>query len=503
MNFVYENIAKEEYQKIKLILSENIGNPKIENIKNCSEAIKYSNTSGSLNIKYYKTKKVMIQGNFRDIETIIEKIKKSLKLTPKGYKLNESQVTEGCENSEIIFGFDEAGKGETFGSLFLGVVEIINKNVDYLKGMLGRKDVKKMNLIQIENFYNAIKGKFKHKVKQISPKEIDSLQLNIIMDRGYIELIKSFPNSSNNQAMFLDDYGIGHELNEKLTEIRKNGIKVVVLHGADKKYLACSIASLVARRARLLEMDRLSKEHILINPESGKKVGFKSGSPSNPETEKYLVTYRKLYPNSDFPNFVRMKWGNVRKIESEFPKKEISLSFKCKYCNEEGHKICLIYNNSKSQTECFCSQCGKEIDPIELKGFFKNKNIVIDTSTIISRIISKDFETNLHFEGCNFIIPSMLYEELDSKQPIIKAGGTKEIQALRKLNDEGKANLIDFDVEDYSDVANDKKFLRVIRAKDGIMLTKDWNLASFSEIGDFVIHIIEDKKSYLKKMNIE
>ena len=82
MNFVYENIAEGEYQKIKLILSDNIGNYEIEEVQHCNEALKFINENGSLNLRYYKTKKLMFQGDLNNIEEIIEKIKQyySLKI---------------------------------------------------------------------------------------------------------------------------------------------------------------------------------------------------------------------------------------------------------------------------------------------------------------------------------------------------------------------------------------------------------------------------------------
>jgi len=503
MNFVYENIEEKDYKEIRSVLCKKIGAPKEESIEHCIEAIKFSNTKGSLNVRYYKTKKLMFQGNLEDIDSILKDIKEDLGIMPNEAKnLSQSSFSEPKNNKDFFLGFDEAGKGETFGSLFLGGVKIEKKNLEYLGGMLGGKNIKKMNKIQIENLFNAIRDKFSYEIKQNPPKHIDSLQMNTLLDRGYIELIKKLNEEPSKMALFLDDYGIGYELKSKLTELEKNGSYIVVSSNADEEYLACSLASLISRRARLIEMDYLSKENIILDPQTGEKVFFNNGSPSNPETEKYLITYRKLYPFSDFPPFIRTKWGNVREIETRFPKQVSNLSFKCKYCNEEGYKICMFYDNVNKITECFCPRCSKKIDVMELRGFFKNKDIIIDTSVIISRIISKDLETEKHLEGCKFVIPSMLYDELDSKQPTIKLGGTREIENLRKLHEKKEITLIEFDVEDYSEVKNDKKFLRVLRNKNGVMLTKDSNLANFSEIKEFVIHIIDDKNSYIKKMGL-
>lgn len=499
MNFVYIDIEEGNYQNLKSFLGKKIGIPKQETVQYCIEALKFSNSNGSLAIRYYKTKKLTVQGDLRDIDNIVKEIEEQLGIVPENSKRN---FPEQSINKDFFLGFDESGKGETFGSLFLGGVKIEKKDLEYLKGMFGSKNVKRMDKIQIENLFNAIKNKFSYEIIQMSPKEIDSLQINILLDRGYIELIKKLNKESRREALFLDDYGVGYELKSKFNDLEREGSFISVSQGADEEYLASSLASLISRRARLIELENLSKEHVIIDPQTGEKVLFNNGSPANPETEKYLMTYRKLYPFSDFPPFVRTKWGNVREIETRFPKQVSSLSFKCKYCNEESYKICMFYDNLDKVTECFCPRCCKKIDTMELKGFFKNKEIIIDTSVIISRIISKDLETKKHLEKCSFVIPSILYDELDSKQPTIKLGGMREIEDLRKLHDAEEIKLSEFDVEDYSEVKNDKKFLRILRSKNGVMLTKDSNLANFSEIKEFVIHIIDNKESYIKKIGL-
>lgn len=500
MNFVYENVIEQDYQKVKELLQIILGEPTIDSIQYCIEALTFSNEKGSLNIRYFQTKKLMFQGNFENIQEIIDNIEKDIGLKPKDKPSLQDYSEERESGREIILGFDESGKGETFGSLFLGGIRIEKNNLDYLIGMLKGKDMKKLDKSRIECLFNAIKGKFSYEVKQIFPQDIDSMPLNILLDREYIKLINKISKEPTKEILSLDDYGIGFELQTHINELKRNGMITNVTKEADMKYIASSLASLVSRRARLLDMERLSKENIIINPENGEKIFFQSGSPSNSETEKYLIAYRKLYPFSDFPSFVRTKWGNVREIELRIPKRNSDISFTCKYCQKGGHKICLHYNPLKSVTECFCPACTKHIDVVELKGFFKSKDIIIDTSTIISRIVSKDLNTSKYLEGCNFIIPSLLYGELDSKQPDMKKGGEKEVTELRNFQDNGMIKLVDFDSGDYSDVENDKKFLRILRAKNGVMLTKDRNLATFSEIGEFVIEVIENKESYIKKL---
>lgn len=502
MTFVFENIEGDKYQEIRNVLCSNFGEPIPETIDHCTEALKFKTSEGNLSSRYFKTKKLMLQCGSEKVKVIVSKVGSEIGLASEAPANLEKYSLDKDVDRDFFLGFDEAGKGETFGSLFLGGVKIRKENVTYLQGMLKGKNVKKLSKQQIDSIYNAIKGKFDESILKKSPAEIDSLQMNTLLDRGYLELIGKLTNEYAKEAIFIDDYGLGYELTTELNNLKESGCLIFATNAADIKSIACSIASLISRRARLAEMERLSKENVLIHPETGKKVSFESGSSANQETEEYLTTHRTLYPFSSFPSFVRTKWGNVREIERRLPKKENTLSFKCKYCNHTGHKICIHYDSTNSRTECFCPACGKEIDVMELKGFFKNNEIIMDTSAVISRIVSKDLETCKHLEGCKFIIPSIMYEELDTKQPPIKIGGNNEVDSLRGLSEGGQIGIADFDVEDYSDVQNDKKFLRVLRAKNGVMLTKDANLALFSEIGEFVIHVIDDKAVYLKRAGI-
>jgi ribonuclease HIII/predicted nucleic acid-binding protein len=501
MNFIYEKIEEEEYQKIKTILSSDIGNQKEEEVQYCNEALRFSNKQGHLSVRYYQTKKLMLHGNLEGIEDIIKKIKKDLGITTKDF--NEKVSSSFLEKEivkDLYLGFSKSGRGETFGSLFLSGVIIKKEDLECLRGMIGNSKITNMNKIQLDGLFNSIKDKFSYEIKQISPRTIDTLQMNTILDKGYTELIIKLNKESDKKALFINKSEIGYELKNKLEELKNNGSHIITPSKSDENYLPLTLASLISRRARLKEMEILSKDNIIIDPENGEKISFKNGSASNPETQTYLIAYRKLYPFSDFPSFVRTKWGNVREIERRIPKQQNMISFKCKYCQEESYKICMCYDMSASSTECFCPKCCKKIDIMELKGFFNNKEIIIDTSVIISRIISKDFETSKHLEGCKFIVPSILYEELDTKQPQIKEGGRREMESLRKLHESGKLCLEQFEAEDYTDVKNDKKFLRILRSKNGVMLTKDRNLSNFSEINEFVIHIIDNKESYIRKL---
>ncbi|MGB8159556.1 MAG: hypothetical protein WCE93_05360 [Nitrososphaeraceae archaeon] len=80
------------------------------------------------------------------------------------------------------------------------------------------------------------------------------------------------------------------------------------------------------------EIDYINKQYTLVGKRREKIIPC-SGSAANAATRRYLVEYRRKNPFSELPSFVRKKWGNVKAIEKEFPKKQENFFVKCKYCN--------------------------------------------------------------------------------------------------------------------------------------------------------------------------
>lgn len=64
-----------------------------------------------------------------------------------------------------------------------------------------------------------------------------------------------------------------------------------------------------------------------------------------------------------------------------------------------------------------------------------------------------------------------MYEELDTKQPDFKKGGQTEIEFIIPSISYRK-----IDVDDYRDVAKDKKFMSVLAKENAAMITKDRTL---------------------------
>ena len=93
-----------------------------------------------------------------------------------------------------------------------------------------------------------------------------------------------------------------------VNSIATEGFNVIVKNKADEEYTACKVGSLVARRSRLEEIETNNNKYLIIDETTKERTIPGSGAVLNPDTEKYLIRYRKDNPSSQFPRFVRKKW---------------------------------------------------------------------------------------------------------------------------------------------------------------------------------------------------
>ncbi len=404
--------------------------------------------------------------------------------SPLQTKETRSTIDESTIKTEWFIGCDEAGAGETFGSMFLGCALLSKDKISSVQNILGKKNIRELSHKEIINTFNAIKNNFSFRLKGYNATEIDEMSKNVLLDRGYIGLIKEY-GSTPNACIIIDDYQVKGELRSFQKELEKKGHIVIIKTKADEEFTACKLASLVARKARSEELEHLSKTEFLVDPETGDRTLPATGAPSNPMTEKYLITHRKLHPFSEFPSFVRKKWSNVVEIEKKYPRKESFRILACEHCKKQINKVEIRFSK-ESGTRLYCTLCFGLISVSHFHNNFQKISIVIDTSSLISRIISKDLNSNQYFQKCNFLLPSFVYEELDTKQPATKQGGHNEIEELSEKRDSG---IIGFEEirTDYMDpdLITDKKIIAVLTDKNAAILTKDTNMASFASIDHF------------------
>ena len=314
-------VTLDKYQNIKQNITNNFKiQPKQVTSESIVESFEIRSKRGKITFTFYKTNKLMIQSSIsnQDFVDIIKKISYILSITEN----KKSNIVSHIEQDELEFdyhiGCDEAGKGETFGSLFLGCALIQKENLKSIQDIIKNKNIRKLTENNIERIRNKLQNQYIFSYKKYSASEIDKNSLTILLDKGYKHLLSNIIGNKTNLIIAIDDYGIGDELKNYIKKIENNNIKIIVKHKADEEYTTCKIASLGARFLRINEIEELNKRFVLVEESTGEKIYPRSGTSSNKITERYLKLFRKQNPNLEFPSFVRMKWKNVKKINNKY-----------------------------------------------------------------------------------------------------------------------------------------------------------------------------------------
>jgi len=489
-NTVFENLSNDDYMKIVNDLKSRFTITERPTQQGTKEAFTIKTTEGKINFTYYKNRKFMIQSSPSNsvYVILIENMSKILSLTP-----TEKEEIIPKEESELIseyyVGCDESGAGESFGSMFLGCAVIPKKNLESICDIVKGKNIRGLNERELNQILNAVSGSYEGNVKIYSASELDSGSKNVLLDRGYMDLIDSAIQGKSEISVVIDDYGVQHELVKYLKKISSENTIIVVKNKADEQYTACKLASLIARKARADEITHINNTNTFVDNETKEMIFPGSGAASNEMTERYLKEYRKRLPDAEFPSFVRKKWANIIKIDEKYPRRRTGLSVVCEHCSKELSRVDVMFDK-KSGTKLYCSRCSNLISVPNFRTHFKKNTITLDTSTVISRIVSKDLNSNQYFKENDFLLPSFVYEELDRKQPDIKRGAQREITELREHKLNGLIGFDDFDTHLLaSGVANDKKLLAVLDNRNACVLTKDTNMAIFAEVKHFVLFV--------------
>jgi ribonuclease HIII len=490
-NTIFRNVNYDNYVKVKRVIE------KIYNIISKSrqlgvtDVFEISTFDGKIVFTYYHTGILMVQSSptNTDYPELIEKISRIILSKPeKKYSMIPNE--ESDSRYEFFIGCDEAGAGESFGSMFLGCTLISREKIENVRNMINNRNIRKLNGNQVNQLFNATKGLFYYEIRQYTPSELESNTKNSLLDRGYIELILKVANGKSSFMLSIDDYGIRPEMGYFIESLKKKGHKVIAKPDADEEYTACKAASLVARQARLNEVETNNNKYYLIDEITNRKILPGSGAASNLMTQKYLQKYRKDNPFSEFPPFVRKKWNNVIEVEINNPKRTDKFFVSCVYCKANLTLIYIRFNRIRNETKFYCPLCGNLISVEKFRNHFSNRLIVLDTSAIIARIVTKDLNSSRYLEGNKFLLPSFVYEELDSKGPNLKKGGQKEISEMKRIKSIGR---IDFDEIDTHLLAhgltNDRKILSVLSNKNADLLTKDGTMTAFGNINYFVIRV--------------
>ena len=321
----FKNISPSVYEEIKNFIKLKY---KIKVLPKTSPGLKeyFDILYESIKVHYYTNGKLLFQSSptNKTYAKLVFDIDKKFSLN--SLDEVEEKTTEIPSNIEYFIGCDEAGTGETFGSMFLGCALVDAENLKNVQQIFDIPNIKELSEYEIIDKYNKIKKYCKIFVKKCEVSEIDKVSKNTLLDQKYVELLNEAISGKEKLCVIIDDYGITRELKSFLEKLSSNGNTVIVENKADEKYPACQAASVVARKERFDEIRDINK-NFGVQDELGKNVYPGEGNASNPQTTKYLEAFMKKYPSKELPFFVRRKWSNVKKLLHQKSNQKITRFF--------------------------------------------------------------------------------------------------------------------------------------------------------------------------------
>ena len=210
----------------------------------------------------------------------------------------------------LIAGIDEAGRGCVIGPLVIAGVLFKEENLNSLSP-LGVKDSKLLTPKKRESLFPKIlQMAEKHAVIRLQPKQIDQVvlsgrklhKLNRLEAENMAEIINQLnPDEAQVDAADVMEERFKHHIQEHLT----TKTKVTSKHKADRRYLAVSAASIIAKVIRDNEIAFLAAQY----------GDFGTGYLTDPKTIRFLR--QLLQTNDEYPDFVRKSWKPARRAKAE------------------------------------------------------------------------------------------------------------------------------------------------------------------------------------------
>ncbi len=221
------------------------------------------------------------------------------------------------DQSKIIVGVDEAGRGPVLGPLVMVALAIKEEDQKKLEWM-GVKDSKLLSHQVREDLFERIKEMVHDfRIEVIEPDAIDLSLTDVNTNLNWLEAETSarLVSQLNPDKIIIDCPSINLSsykdyLANKLSEGVRNNAELLVEHKADLNYIVVAAASVIAKviRDRWIESQ---KNEIGIN--------FGSGYMSDPKTQEFLEKY-----HDKFPHLFRKKWKSYIKVEDKKEQKSLS-----------------------------------------------------------------------------------------------------------------------------------------------------------------------------------
>ena len=208
------------------------------------------------------------------------------------------------EDSYLIVGIDEAGRGPVIGNMFIVCLGVSEGKLSKLVE-LRVKDSKKLTPKKRSELAPKITQLAEVLiVESVSPQRIDEQNINAIFAKFIIESLEMILRSGVKIKQVCIDAVSGRKFRDIImdyAESQNNIMSVRIEPRADAKYPVVAAASIVAKYLRDAHVRRLHMKY----------GDFGSGYPSDPRTIRWLI---KHCNKNNLPPIVRRSWSTLRKL---------------------------------------------------------------------------------------------------------------------------------------------------------------------------------------------
>ena len=208
------------------------------------------------------------------------------------------------EDSYLIVGIDEAGRGPVIGNMFIVCLGVSEGKLSKLIE-LRVKDSKKLTPEKRSELAPKITQLAEVLiVESVSPQRIDEQNINGIFAKFIIESLETILRSRVKIKQVYIDAVSGRKFRDVIMNYAESQDNIMSVHiepRADVKYPIVAAASIVAKYLRDAHVRRLHMKY----------GDFGSGYPSDPRTIRWLIKYRN---KNNLPPIVRRSWSTLRKL---------------------------------------------------------------------------------------------------------------------------------------------------------------------------------------------
>lgn len=495
----WKNVENSVSQRIKTYLLDNGG---IEaDVKSQHEVwrVKFSDSTF---FTYYKTGSLYSTPSNSNDPAVFEAWKQIDSFVGSTYVL---------PTKDFLIGFDETGKGEVIGHMVLSGVVFPKKNFEKINLILGPADTKKRH--EFEYWDKIFKGLdylrnegFDFINEKVPPWQIDRFNINKIMDVTYQRILNIFfrkvPIAQS--RIVIDDYGIGPTLRRFLNFLQKQDAEILVMSGAEDRYLEVRTASLISKRMREAVLKSINE-----NPEyTADTLTVGSGNAGDPQTVKWLEKWHES--GKGWPWFIKRSFKNVRALEGksgepkkveppiredllsseflgEFSKGHLfiqSLSVVCQSCGSilKSAAFATFEEKGYKRTELKCTNldCEKFIRNAGFTLRYYCGYVLPDSSVIQRNLISNDLNASRFFEDFTILLAPVVRKECDGTPK-----GKREFEELWRYNAMGRIRLESLgkteDIPDnLSKTIRDERIIETCFEYNAILLTADKSMSAFA-----------------------